>query len=190
MTTGEAAPITAGGSGTGADAARGKPLGIARAGPVDARAIARLIEPAFARFIAPELGEVGRVAFRLFVTEKALRHRLEQGAVAFRATLDHALAGYAELRGRNGRVDGIDHLALLFVDVDLQGRGVARHLLETVKEHVAAADPPVADLTVNASAYAVPAYRRLGFRPTGGASELQDILATPMRLELEPTPAH
>lgn len=161
-----------------------RPPSIARAGPADAGTIARLIEPAFARHIAPVLGSVGRVAFRLYVTEKALRHRLGEGATGFRATFDEALVGYAELCGRDGRIDGIDHLALLFTAVDLQGRGIARHLLAAVQEHLAAACPPVTDLTVNASAYAVPAYHRLGFRPTGEAGRLQDIVATPMRLEL------
>ena len=163
-----------------------KPLRIARARAGEAGAIARLIEPAFARFIAPDLGEVGRVAFRLYVTEKALRRRLADGAVGFRAGLGEALVGYAELRGRDGRVDGIDHLTLLFVAVDLQGRGIARRLLDVVIDHLAAARPPIADLTVNASAYAVPIYRSLGFRVTGEAGESQGVVATPMRLELDP----
>ena len=50
----------------------------------------------------------------------------------------------------------------------------------------AAARPPIADLTVNASAYAVPIYHRLGFRATGEAGEFQGVVATPMRLELDP----
>ncbi len=163
-----------------------KPLRIARARVRDAGAIARLIEPAFARYIAPDLGDVGRVAFRLYVTEKAIRRRLADGATGFRASLGEGLVGYAELRGRDGRLDGLDHLTLLFVAVDLQGRGIARRLLDAVIGQLAAAEPPARDLTVNASAYAVPIYRRLGFRETGGADEYQGVVSTPMRLELEP----
>jgi ribosomal protein S18 acetylase RimI-like enzyme len=166
-----------------------KPLRIARAQVKEAGAIARLIEPGFARHIAPVLGQVGRVAFRLYVTDRALRQRLDTGAVGFCARLGEALVGYAELRGRDGRIDGIDHLTLLFVAVDLQGRGIARRLLDVVISYLAAARPPVTDLTVNASAYAVPIYHRLGFRPTGGAGEFDGIVATPMRLELDPTKA-
>lgn len=165
------------------------PLRITAAGPADAGAIARLIEPGFARHIAPVLGQVGRVAFRLYVTEKALRQRLDTGAVGFCARQSEALVGYAELRGRDGRIDGLDHLTLLFVAVDLQGRGIARCLLDAVRGRLAVARPPVTDLTVNASAYAVPVYHRLGFRPTGGAGEFDGIVATPMRLELDPARA-
>ncbi len=166
-----------------------KPLRIARAQAREAGAIARLIEPAFARFVAPDLGDVGRVAFRLYVTEKAIRRRLADGATGVRASLGEGLVGYAELRGRDGRIDGLDHLTLLFVAVDLQGRGIARRLLDAVTAHLAAAAPPIPDLTVNASAYAVPIYRRLGFRETGAADEYQGVVSTPMRLELEPASA-
>ena len=159
-------------------------VAVARAAAADAAAIARLIEPGFARFIAPTLGDVGRVAFRLYVTEKALRGRLEQGAVAWCASLEATTVGYAELRGRDGRPDGIDHLTLLFVGIDHQGRGIARRLIQTARAHLAAADPPVGELTVNASAYALPIYARLGFRPTAAAGELDGIVATPMRLVL------
>jgi ribosomal protein S18 acetylase RimI-like enzyme len=162
------------------------PAAVVRASPADAAAIARLIEPGFARFIAPTLGDVGRVAFRLYVTEKALRGRLEQGAVAWCALHEATAVGYAELRGRDGRPDGIDHLTLLFTAVAHQGRGIARCLMRTLTAHLLAADPPVAELTVNASAYALPIYQRLGFCPTADAGELDGIVATPMRLVLSP----
>jgi GNAT superfamily N-acetyltransferase len=157
---------------------------VVRAAAADAAAIARLIEPGFARFIAPTLGAVGRVAFRLYVTEKALRTRLQQGAVAWCALHEATAVGYAELRGRDGRPDGIDHLTLLFTAVEHQGQGIARCLMRTVRAHLAAADPPVGELTVNASAHALPIYARLGFHPTAAAGELDGIVATPMRLVL------
>ena len=162
------------------------PTSVRRAAPADAAAIARLIEPGFARFIAPTLGDVGRVAFRLYVTEKALRTRLEQGAVAWCAMHEATAVGYAELGCRDGRPDGIDHLTLLFTAVEHQGRGIARCLMRTVTAHLLAADPPVGDLTVNASAYALPLYARLGFHPTAAKGELDGIVATPMRLVLSP----
>jgi GNAT superfamily N-acetyltransferase len=161
-------------------------LRLIRAEPADARKIARLIEPGFARFIAPTLSLVGQVAFRMYVTEKALRERLQQGAVAWCAIEAGDYLGYAELRGRDGRPNGIDHLTLLFTSVEHQGRGIARRLLETATVHLRSADPPVDELTVNASAFALPVYERLGFVPTAAASEFDGIVATPMRLELSP----
>lgn len=163
-----------------------------RARAADAAAVARLIEPGFARFIAPDLGSAGRVAFRLYVTEKSLRIRLAQGVVAWcalPATGGPPLLGYAELRGPAGRPSGTDHLSLLFTAVEYQGRGIARTLLEAVTDHLANAEPAVTALTVNASAHAVPIYERLGFRPTEPATDSDGILATPMRLAFNPAAA-
>jgi ribosomal protein S18 acetylase RimI-like enzyme len=160
---------------------------IRRAAIGDARAVARLIEPAFARHIAPTLGLAGQVAFRMYVTEKALRERLGNGASAWCASAEPdraSLLGYAELRGPAGRPAGADHLTLLFVAVEHQGRGVARRLLAAVADHLRLQQPPVHTLTVNASAYARPIYERLGFRSAGEAATLDAISATPMRLDL------
>lgn len=166
-------------------------IAIRRAVTADAGAVARLIEPAFVRFIAPTLSTVGQVAFRLYVTNKALRARLGEGAVAWCAVDaggagDDELVGYAELQGGNGDPDGIDHLTLLFTAVDHQGRGIARRLLAAVTGHLSTADPPVTRLTVNASAYAFPIYERLGFVRVSADTEENGIVATPMRLDLTP----
>ncbi len=170
------------------------PLAIRRAIGADAAALARLIEPAFVRFIAPTLSSVHRVAFRLYVTERALRARLGGGAVAWCAVDaggDGALAGYAELCGRDGTTGGVDHLALLFTAVDRQGQGVARRLLAAVTTHLRAAEPSVRQLTVNASAVALPIYERLGFVRTAVDIEEASVVATRMLYDLGPprTPA-
>jgi len=164
------------------------PVAIRRAIVTDAGAVARLIEPAFARYIAPTLATVGRVAFRLYVTEKALRARLGGGAVAWCAVDagSDALAGYAELGGRDGAPGGIDHLTLLFTALDRQGQGVARRLLATATTHLGTAEPPVRQLTVNASAFALPIYERLGFVRSAANTEEGGIVATPMLYDLGP----
>lgn len=166
-------------------------IAVARAKPGDAAAAARLIEAAFARDIAPAMSSVGRVAFRLYVTEKALRLRLAQGAVAWCARAarpdgEPTLLGYAELRGRDGSVDGIDHLSLLFVAVDRRGHGIARRLLVTVCRHLRQAQPPVDELTVQAAPGAVPVYERLGFRRQEMAERFmaQPGMPCAMRLQL------
>jgi GNAT superfamily N-acetyltransferase len=159
---------------------------IRRASVADAGAAARLIEPAFVRFIAPTLSTVGRVAFRLYVTEKALRARLKGGAVAWCAVDvgSDVLAGYAELGGRDGTPGGIDHLTLLFTALDRQGQGVARRLLAAATAHLGTAEPPVRQLTVNASAFALPIYERLGFVRSAANTEEGGIVATPMLYDL------
>lgn len=149
-----------------------------------------MIEPGFARFVAPQLGLAGQVAFRMYVTERALRERLGDGAVAWCAEsvgCEPTLVGYAELRGPAGRAPGTLHLTLLFTHVDWHRHGIARRLLGAVTGHLLAADPPARQLTVNASAYATPIYERLGFVIDGEDTAAEDgILASPMRLDLEP----
>ncbi len=161
-----------------------------RAAIADARSVARMIEPAFARFVAPTLGLAGQVAFRMYVTERALRERLGGGSVAWCAVTDEdepTLVGYAELRGPAARPAGTLHLTLLFTNVDWHGNGIARRLIGAVTDHLLAADPPVRRLTVNASAYAVPIYARLGFEIDGEDTAGEDgIIASPMRLQLGP----
>jgi len=163
---------------------------LARALTADAGGIARLIEAAFARDIAPGMSSAGRVAFRLYVTEKALRLRLAQGALAWcawhQSDADPGLAGYIELRGRGGRVDGLDHLSLLFVAAEHRGRGLARRLLEVALEELRRTKPPVRELSVHAAPAAVPAYRRLGFVPDeiGDSFAGKPGMPQPMRLVL------
>lgn len=144
---------------------------VRRAVPADARPAARMIDASFSRFVAPSLDVATRVAIRLFMTERALRERLEKGAVAWCVLVPGgegeaaAMAGYAELRGRRDELgQGKDHLSLLFTAVDRQGQGMARRLMAAVDRHLLAASPPIRTLSVNASAFAVPAYERLGFR--------------------------
>ena len=164
-----------------------------RATAADARGVARLIEPGFARFVASDFGIAGQVAFRMYVTERALRERLGAGAIAWCAETcedEPALVGYAELRGPAGRPSGTLHLTLLFTHVDWHGHGIARRLLGAVTEHLLAADPPVHRLTVNASAYARPIYARLGFDTEGDDLIGEDgISGSPMRLDLDPSAA-
>lgn len=148
-----------------------------------------MIEPAFARFVAPTLGLAGQVAFRMYVTERALRERLGAGAVAWCAETDAPeplTVGYAELGDRAGRPRGTGHLTVLFTHVDWQGQGIARRLLGAVTAHLLGADPPVRCLTVNASAYARPIYARLGFESVDEEAGGSELVASPMRLRLGP----
>ncbi len=125
----------------------------------------------------------------MYVTERALRERLGDGAVAWCAETggrEPVTVGYAELRGPAGRPAGTRHLTLLFTHVDWQGQGIARRLLGAVQAHLVALDPPVHRLTVNASAYARPIYARLGFAIDGDDSGPDGSVASPMRLDLDP----
>lgn len=73
-----------------------------------------------------------------------------------------------------------DHIAMLFVDGRFQRRGIARALVEAALDRLRAERPGLDRLTVHASPNAVPAYRRLGFRPTAGEQSTRGIRFIPM----------
>lgn len=76
------------------------------------------------------------------------------------------------------------HVYLLFVDTPFQRRGVARALWHVALAACIDAARPTC-VTVNASAFAVPAYRRLGFVETGPADQRDDLISTPMKYRLD-----
>jgi len=88
----------------------------------------------------------------------------------------------AVLAGAIGTRDD-SHVHLLFVDDSFQRRGIARALWQVARDAcVVAANPE--RITVNASAFAVAAYRRLGFVDLGPQQQRDDVIATPMAYRL------
>lgn len=142
----------------------------------DLATVAALIERGFTRFVAPDLRPEGKVAFRMFAAAAALRQRLDAGGIGMIAREGEAIRGYIELTARAQWRDGVAHLNLLFVEPDAHRRGIARALFEACR-----VNSWPRSITVNASAYAEPAYRRLGFVPTGDLDWRQGMLCVPMR---------
>lgn len=75
------------------------------------------------------------------------------------------------------------YLNLLFVDRRFHGRGIARSLWNAALAACVEATRP-ARITVNSSAFAVSAYRRLGFIELGPQTLDRGLLVTPMELRL------
>lgn len=67
------------------------------------------------------------------------------------------------------------HIALFFVDGKYHRRGIGRALFETVLKAC-----PAEIMTVNSSPYAVPIYRRLGFRETDTEQTVNGLRFIPM----------
>jgi len=136
----------------------------------DCPGAAAMVRRAFALQVAPGLPPEGEATFRAIADARALEERLATGSRAWVAVAeDGRVVGYAEREGT--------HLYLLFVHPEHQRRGIARRLLAA-----AVAGIPGATVTVHATAYALPAYTRLGFRVTGPAFTRGGLTATPMAL--------
>ena len=116
----------------------------------------------FLQFEAPEYGETGTAAFRAFLRDPEQIGRLK----VWGAWMAGELAGMVALLD--------SHIALFFVRVQYQGRGIGKALFRWVSS--AAVGP----LTVNSSPYAEKIYQRLGFLPTGPEQVKDGIRYTPM----------
>lgn len=148
-------------------------LSIRLAGPDDARAIGALVRRVSRRDVLPDQKKSVHAFLLGTMTARAERERMSIGYRYHVAEIDGRLAGVIAARDDC-------HLYRLFVGFRYRGRGVARALWRR-----ALADcrrrAGTRRITVNATAYAVPVYRRLGFVATGKArSSPPGLVTTPM----------
>lgn len=142
----------------------------------DAPAIAALVGDLLRRFVLAEqppdaagilLERFGATGIARDIAEGRRLHVAETGS---------RLVGVVAVRDDS-------HLYLLFVDDAFHGRGIARSLWETALAACVEAARPER-ITVNASAFAVPVYRRLGFVQVAPATLEHGVIATPMEYRL------
>lgn len=123
-----------------------------------------LIWEVFLKFEAPEYSSEGTEFFRSILDDKEYISERE-----FIGAFDgEKLVGVISM-GRS------PHINFFFVREEYHRRGIGRRLFET-----AVKSRPEKYITVNASPYAVPVYRRLGFVPTDKMQETKGIKFLPM----------
>ncbi len=139
----------------------------------------RLTWRVFQRFEAPDYSPRGVEAFRQFILPANLRRAALCGQSRFFGCFEgELLLGVIADRGRG-------HVSLLFVDADYHRQGIARELMDRLVEETLRICPRPSRLTVNASPYAVEAYRRLGFVPLSGEQERDGLRFYPMERSLD-----
>lgn len=149
---------------------------ISRIKSEDGENAADLIVVVAERFLFPHYSEAGREAFRGYVTAASLvADDAENFALVVR--LQGALVGIAKVRRKN-------HLSMLFVAAEWQGRGFGRKLLDAAADECKARNPEVSNLTANSSKFALPFFRRRGFQVTAEEQQVNGIRYTPVRLDL------
>ena len=77
-----------------------------------------------------------------------------------------------------------NHISMLFVDKNYHRQGIARALFQKLIEYFSKNDA-CPEITVNSSLYAVEAYKRLGFVPTGTEQQKNGIRYVPMKNQLK-----
>jgi GNAT superfamily N-acetyltransferase len=138
----------------------------------DVAPVAQLLRTLALTYIVHDMHPEPAATFLRENDAEAIARHLERGFVYHVAEDDGAIAGFVGMR--EGR-----HLFHLFVGTPWQGRGLSRRLWDCARGAAIAAGgaPP---FTVNASNYAVPAYLRLGFVPTGPMMEKNGVRFNPM----------
>jgi len=131
----------------------------------------------FSEFEAPDYGDEGIAEFRGYIDAAAMERRVAAGEIQLWGSFDGArIVGVVATRPPA-------HLSLLFVDAAHHRRGIARALLETAKSDGRRNNAGA--MTVHSSPYAVEAYRRMGFSPTGPEQTENGLRFIPMRCPIE-----
>ncbi len=154
--------------------------------PEIADAIA-LVRRVFREYVAPEYNPAGVAEFERYVDPANLRKMLTDGTLllwgCFLPETPAIPVGVLALRPPN-------HLSLLFVDGAHHRQGIARVLFAAMLPYCREqqAVTGITEILVHSSPYAVQAYTRLGFSPTGPAQTENGICFIPMSYPLPKAP--
>ena len=135
-----------------------------------------LVGRVFDAYVAPEYPPEGVESFYQFL--HAIGTPSEDGGMPlqlFGHFLRNTLTGVVAVRD-------CTHISLLYVAPEYHRQGIGRALFQAVRQDAVAAGAQY--MTVNASPYGVPVYRRLGFVEAGPEEERDGIRFTPMRYTL------
>ena len=152
-------------------------LFIRPATPSDSTAIASLIWSLRDYFLADPSG-AGAEPFLATLSGSAIAGTIANPEFHYIAAfLGESLAGVAAMRDNR-------HVHHLFVALAHQRRGIATQLWQRLKSQAIDAGNTT-KITVNSSLFAVPAYARWGFVPTGAAQTRHGVSLQAMALTLE-----
>lgn len=142
----------------------------------DAPRISALLTALAEEFILGDFSTEGRSHLLAHFGVTEMEERLKAAEYRFKLAEDGAeLVGVVAVRAAT-------HLQYLFVARSHQRTGLARRLWALARGAAIGDGNAAAKFTVNASAYAVPAYERLGFRCVGPVREVNGVRFQPMEL--------
>jgi GNAT superfamily N-acetyltransferase len=134
----------------------------------DLSEVKELIKKVFMRFEAPEYSDEGVAHFMTYLDEELEKEIIIEQLQLWGTKIDQQLVGVLAIR--SGK-----HVALLFVDEAYHCQGIAKKMYQAMLTELSPKK-----LTVNSSPYAVPAYKRLGFRLNGEEETVSGIRFQPM----------
>ncbi|WP_202710966.1 GNAT family N-acetyltransferase [Sporosalibacterium faouarense] len=133
----------------------------------------KLIWEVFEEFEAPDYSSEGIEEFRRFISYDKIIDKINKNTMCFWGCFEQdILTGVIAARGLN-------HISMLFVKKEHHRKGIARKLIQTVKE-TCIRESNSNKITVNSSPYAKEFYHRLGFVDTDKEQVTNGIKFIPM----------
>jgi len=136
-------------------------------------AAAQVVLTSFLDCVASSMEPRGITVFEEFSTAHAIRSRDASGCVTYVAIEDTQVVGVLHVK------DG-DHISLLFVLPDFQGKGIGNALIQKADQFKMLA-------TVHSSTIALKAYESYGFRACGPEQLSDGIRFVPMQRSVNPS---
>jgi GNAT superfamily N-acetyltransferase len=133
--------------------------------------VCALVARVFDEYVAEDFSTEGVEEFYRYAEPGAMAERSRKGDKVLLVEEDGQILGMLELKGT-------DHIAMLFVDD--QGRGLGRALVERALQLCREEAEGLEQVSVHASPYAVPIYRKLGFEAEGPERMENGITYVPM----------
>ena len=149
--------------------------------PSEYREMFELIWDVFRIYVQPDWSSEGTTFFfEHFISENAdYRQKVDRGEeTCYGAFEGDKLVGVMTV-SQHG------NLSCAFVLPDYQRKGIGRALFQRVCEHIRAEHPLPFEIKLNASPYAVPFYRTLGFQAVAEKSEYHGMVSTPMVMRID-----
>ena len=137
--------------------------------------MSNMVSISFDVFVGKDYSEEGKKSFKEYIEPKNILTRFNnKTSKFFVAKYNNEIIGALEITNN-------DHVSLLFIKKEFQGKGIGKKLfdeyLRTLKENIKI-------ITVNSSFYAERIYSKLGFRKTNEMQEKDGIKFIPMEYKL------
>ena len=145
--------------------------------PGEEKRICDLVLRVFDQFVAPDYPEQGVQEFRSYITPEQLIERYIGDHDVLVARHAEKILGVIEIRQYH-------HISLFFVDADFHNQGIGKVLFQRAIALCKEKLSELSQISVNSSPYAVPVYRKLGFRETEEEQFKNGMRYQPMSLDL------
>jgi GNAT superfamily N-acetyltransferase len=145
--------------------------------PGEEKHICDLVLRVFDQFVAPDYPEEGIQEFKSYITPEQLIERSKGDHDVLVARHTDKFFGVIDIRQHH-------HISLFFVDAEFQNQGIGKVLFQNAIALCKEKLPELNRISVNASPYAVPIYKRLGFQETEEEQIKNGMRFQPMSLDL------